>query len=325
MVLFGAAVAVAMAEIGNAFMVGCDRIRQQAVITGTSSWIYALLLVVVWATGSLSVMVAAATWAIAQLLRAIFVLTRSARGIGFGRPRASVLRESIAFGARAWVGSIARFLNFRVDQLLMAFIASASALGIYAVAVNAAEVLLYFPSTTAVALMPLAARSDPLRRVDVVLRAFRSSAVVTAGGAIVAALLGPMLIPAVFGTQYAGSVTPFLWLLPGALGFAAMGVFSSALVASSLPGRSSTGPVVSLVVGLALALALIPPYGASGAAAASTLAFLAGGLAALTVYRRHTSFAWSALLLPRRGDLDVVRALVPRLRPSPRVARPRKG
>jgi O-antigen/teichoic acid export membrane protein len=98
-----------------------------------------------------------------------------------------------------------------------------------------------------------------------------------------------------------------------------MGVFSTALVASSLPGRSSTGPVVSLVVGLTLALTLIPPYGPSGAAAASTAAFLAGGLAALATYRRHAPFAWSSLLLPRRGDLDVFRALVPR------VARPGKG
>jgi len=222
-----------------------------------------------------------------------------------------VLRESIAFGARAWIGSMARFLNFRIDQLLMAFIASASALGVYAVAVNGAEVLLYFPSTTAVALMPLAARSDPLDRIDVVLRAFRSAALVTAVGAVVAAIIGPTLIPLVFGTAYDGSVAPFLWLLPGALGFAAMGVFSSALVASSLPGRSSAGPVVSLVVGLLLALLLIPMYGPSGAAAASTFAFLLGGLASLAVYRRHASFAWSSLLLPRRGDLDVLRALVP--------------
>jgi O-antigen/teichoic acid export membrane protein len=318
-VLAGAAVAVAAAEIGNAFLLGCDRVRQQAVITASSSWIYALLLVLVWASGSLSVVVAAAAWAVAQSLRALWVLSRSLRGLGLSRPSGTVLRESIVFGSRAWIGSIARFLNFRVDQLLMAFIASASALGIYAVAVNAAEVLLYFPSTTAVALLPLAARSDPLRRVEVVLRAFRSAALVTTAGALVAAILGPALIPLVFGTDYDASVTPFLWLLPGAVGFAAMGVFSSALVASSLPGRSSTGPVVSLVVGFALALTLIPPYGPSGAAAASTLAFLAGGLAALATYRRHAPFAWSSLLLPRRGDLDVFRALVPR------VARPGKG
>lgn len=306
-----AAAAVASAEVGNAFMLGCDRVRQQAVITGSSSWIYALLLVLVWASASLTVALAALAWAIAQSTRLVWVLARSLQGVGFERPSSATLRESVAFGIRAWVGSLARFLNFRADQLLMAFIAPATALGIYAVAVNAAEVLLYFPSTTAVALMPLAARSGAAARVDLVLRAFRSAALLTVAGAIVVAIIGPPLIPVVFGDDYQASTTPFLWLLPGAVGFAAMSVFSSALVASSLPGHSSLGPVVSLLTGLPLALALIPEYGPTGAAAASTVAFLTGGIASLALYRRHASFRWSTLALPRRGDLDVVRALVP--------------
>ena len=310
-VLVVAATAVAAAEVGNAFMLGCERVRQLAVITGSSSWIYAVLLVLVWASASLTVALAALAWAIAQSVRVVWVLSRSLRGIGFERPSTAVLRESIAFGIRAWVGSLARFLNFRADQLLMAFIAPATALGIYAVAVNAAEVLLYFPSTTAVALMPLAARSGAAARVDLVLRAFRSAALLTVAGAVVVAIVGPPLIPVVFGNDYEASVTPFLWLLPGAVGFAAMSVFSSALVASSLPGNSSPGPVVSLVTGLALALALIPGYGPTGAAAASTVAFLVGGIVSLALYRRHASFRWSTLVLPRRGDLDIVRALVP--------------
>ena len=72
-----------------------------------------------------------------------------------------------------WIGSLARFLNFRLDQVLMGFIATEAALGTYAVAVNASEVLLYLPSATAVALMPLVARSGQLAQVDLVLRAFR--------------------------------------------------------------------------------------------------------------------------------------------------------
>jgi O-antigen/teichoic acid export membrane protein len=204
----------------------------------------------------------------------------------------------------------------------MGFIATESALGFYAVAVNASEVLLYLPSTTAVALMPLAARSHPRARPDVVLRAFRSAALLTAAGVIVAAGVGPPLIPLVFGAAYKSSVAPFLWLLPGALGFVAMGVFSSALVASSLPGRSSLGPVVSLAVGLPLAVTLIPEFGPSGAAAAASLAFLAGGLVSLAMYRRHAPFGWSSLLLPRRGDLDVVRALALPLRRALSMRRP---
>ena len=320
-VLVAATVAVAIADVGYAFLLGCDRIRGQALITATSSWLYALLLAAAWVAGWLTVVGAALIWAIAQSLRALWVLGHSARGIGFSRPCGSLLRESIAFGTRAWIGSLARFLNFRFDQVLMGFIATESALGVYAVAVNASEVLLYLPSATAVALMPLVASSSPQVQVDLVLRAFRSAALITAAGMILAAVVGPQLLPLVFGPEFQSSVAPFLWLLPGALGFAAMGVFSSALVASSLPGRSSFGPVVSLILGLGLAVALIPAFGPSGAAAAASIAFLAGGMTSLAVYRRRAPFEWSSLALPRRGDLDVLRALALPLRRAPGMRR----
>ena len=275
---------------------------------------YALLLTALWAVGAVSVVLAALAWAIAHLVRASWVLRRSAEVAGLARPSVTLLLESLAFGIRAWTGTLARFLNFRADQVLMGFIATESTLGVYAVAVNASEVLLYLPSTTALALLPAVSRSDPGARSELVLRGFRSAALITLAGMIVALLLGPTLLPVVFGAEFDASVTPFLLLLPGALGFVAMAVFSSGLAASALPGRSSLGPVVSLVLGLTTALLLIPAYGASGAAAASSIAFLAGGAVSAALYRRSAPFDWSLLVLPRRGDLDVLLALARPLR-----------
>jgi O-antigen/teichoic acid export membrane protein len=168
-------------------------------------------------------------------------------------------------------------------------------------------------------LLPLIARTEPARRGEETLRAFRSVVFVTAAGVAAAALLGPVILPAVFGDPFQESVGPFLWLLPGTFGFAASAVFSNALVGSSSPGLSSLGPMVSLVVGIGLDLALIPPFGATGAAAAASAAFLAGGATALVTYRRVSPFTWRALLVPRRGDLDVLKALAgPLMRIGPR-------
>ena len=94
---------------------------------------------------------------------------------------------------------------------------------------------------------------------------------------------------------------------------------ANALVGSSSPGLSSLGPIVSLTVGFALDLALIPTHGATGAAAAASAAFLVGGATALFTYRRVSRFTWRALLVPHRGDLDVLAALAgPLLRMRPR-------
>jgi O-antigen/teichoic acid export membrane protein len=315
-------VASAAGEVGYFFLLGVERLRQLAYITGCASWVYAGLVLALWAGPGLTVGRAALAWTATEGLRAVVLISLSSRATQLGRPRPRLLGESIAFGLRLWVGSLARFLNYRTDQILMGFIASEAALGLYAVAVNAAEVLLYLPSSAATALLPLIARTDRERRAEETLRAFRSVVFVTAAGVAAAALLGPVLLPAVFGEAFQESVEPFLWLLPGTFGFAASAVFSNALVGSSSPSLSSLGPIVSLIVGFALDLVLIPRFQATGAAAAATVAFLAGGATALYTYRRLSPFTWRALLVPHRSDLDLVRAVAG---PLLRLPLPRRG
>jgi O-antigen/teichoic acid export membrane protein len=313
-VLACATLVSALGESGYFFLLGRDRIGALAAITATASWVYPVFLVALWSTVGLTVLRAALAWTAAESIRALAYLGQSKRGITLRRPDPGLLIEAVRFGSRAWVGSLARFLNFRTDQILLGLIASEAALGVYAVAVNASEVLLYLPAATATALLPIAARTEAGLRTEQALRAFRSAAVVTFGAGLAAAALGPLLLPVIFGAPFEASVTPFLWLLPGALGFTAMVVFSNALVADSSPGLSSVGPLVSLVVGIGLDLLLIPRFGAAGAAAAASAAFLAGGCAGLVVFRRRNPFAWRSLLLPRRSDFAVFGALARPLR-----------
>jgi O-antigen/teichoic acid export membrane protein len=315
-------VACAAGEAGYFFLLGEERLRQLALVTGCASWIYAALVLVLWAGPGLTVGRAALAWTATEGLRAVILISLSRRGTRLGRPNFKLLAEELGFGIRLWVGSLARFLNFRTDQILMGFIATEAALGFYAVAVNASEVLLYLPSSAATALLPLIARTERERRAEQTLRAFRSVVFITAAGVAAAALLGPLLLPAVFGDDFQKSVEPFLWLLPGTFGFAASSVFSNALVGSAAPSLSSLGPIVSLIVGLALDLLLIPSFDATGAAAAASAAFLAGGATALFTYRRLSPFSWRDLLVPRRGDLDLLRALAG---PLLRVPMPRRG
>jgi O-antigen/teichoic acid export membrane protein len=314
--------ASALSEAGYSFLEGCGRFGEWALVTASAPWLYAALVMLVWATVGLTV-----EWAVLLLVvtwagTAVALLTRSARDAGIGRPASRLLWETLRFGLRAWGGSLALFLNFRTDQILLGLLGSAAALGIYAVAVNASEVLLYLPAAIGTALVPAIAGGEPALRVERTLRVLRSLLLVTLAGVAVAALAGPLVLPLVFGQAYSGSVGPLLWLLPGALGFAVSGVFSSALLASGAPGRSSFGPLVALAVGLVLDLVLIPPYGASGAAAAASAAFLAGGLAALLAFRGREGFPASALV-PRRADVrllaGLVRSSLARARASGRV------
>jgi O-antigen/teichoic acid export membrane protein len=298
-----AIVALAVQEECFFYLQGCGWFRERALVSAAGPWGYAILLIVVWVVSGLTVTNAAVSWAAGQSLMALAVTVYCLRIAGIARPDFVLWRKMLHFGTRAWVGTMARFLNFRVDQLLMGFIATEAALGIYAVAVNASEILLYLPSAIGLVLTPVIARSGAAERVETTLRTFRILTAITTVSLIVAAILGPFLIPIAFGSAYDGAVVPFLWLLPGALGYAAMTAFSSAAIASEAPGRSSVGPFAALLVGVALDLILIPPLGADGAAIAASGAFLSGGLVALLAYKAIHPFGLRALI-PTRADVS---------------------
>jgi len=315
-------VASALADAGYMFVLGSSRFRFHAAVTVVSAWVYALAVAVVWAAAGLTVVRALGIWIAVQALKAAVLLGDSLRREGPARPDLALLRRSIAFGARAWLGSLAGAANDRLDQILIAFIATQTTLGIYAVAVNAFEILLYLPGGAATALLPLLAGAAAPSRPERALGALRSVALVTLGAMAAGALVAPALLPLVFGAEFEVSVAPFLWLLPGAIGFAAMTIFSSALMSSGAPGRSSAGPVAAVIVTVVLDLLLIPRHGASGAAVAASAASIVGGLVALFLYRRREPFGWAQLFVPRRSDLDLLRALGA---PLARAVQPRGG
>lgn len=306
-VLLGAAGLVsAVAGVGDSYLIGRGRIATSSTVTAILPWVYALGLGSAWALRGLSVDIALLVWIGAYAGWAAVVIAISARQVGFDRPSVPVLQEMIAFGSRAWIGSLSKLLNYRVDQILLGVIATEAALGYYAVAVNASEVLLQLPSATATALVPILARSASGERLQRTLVTFRILLLIAIIEVVAAAVAGPFLLPVVFGHQYHASIAPFLWLLPGTLGFVASDVFAGALLAQSTPGLSSLASAVALVLGVGLDLLLIPRFGASGAGAAASAAFLAGGITALTAYRRHHRFGLRSLA-PGRADL---RALI---------------
>ena len=297
--------------VDDNFLIGCGRLREAAAISAGGGWLYAAALVVALATVGLSVDSAVVAWVAAHVAWAAVLATVGVRIGGLRPPSLRLLAESVRFGARAWLGGVSLLLNARLDQILVGVIASDVALGLYAVAVNGAEILLFLPTAIATSLLPTVAREQDVPSVDRTLRTFRSAAVLALGTMVVAAGLGWIAIPAVFGADFEGSVEPFMWLLPGALGYTALSIFSNSLLASRAPGLSSLGSATALGAGLALDLALIPAFGASGAAAAASAAFLAGGAAAAALYRSTTGFRWRDAV-PTGEDVTFLRRVAER-------------
>jgi O-antigen/teichoic acid export membrane protein len=301
-----------VADIFLGFLLGCQRYRAVPLVAA-SSWLYAGLVSAAAVLGRLDVTVAAGSFAFSTVFGGVLLFAAATRGALPSRPDTDLAREALHYGVRAWPGSMAAAVNFRLDQILVAYMAGETALGIYATAVNVSELLLYLPNAAAVALTPATAAASRSVQVAATLRAFRVVMVLTGVIAVPAAVLGPVLIPLVFGAPFEPSVMPFLFLLVGTFGWAGVSVFSGGLLAAATPGRSAIGLVTSLVTGLLLDLALIPPFGATGAAVAASAAFFAGAVATIATYRHLTRFRLTALV-PRRDDVVTLWQLIGRVR-----------
>ena len=312
LILVAATTGAASAAAGYAFLQGTSRFGPYARVQASSAWVYAAALAVLQLTVGLTVVRAAVVWTLAQGLSGLVLLVAAASEVGVARPDFGVLRKSVHFGVRAWIGSLSHLLNARTDQIITGIISTEATLGIYAVAVNSGELLYYLASAAATALLPAVVASDPTIRVERTLRVYRALALLTLIGMVAAAALGPVMLPLVFGPRYRPAVGPFLILVPSAIGYATMGLFSRAALGSLAPVRASLGPLAALVIQTALDLILIPRSGASGAAIAATAGLFVGGAVSVSLYRSHSSFAWR-LLLPRRRDLGELRELARRL------------
>ncbi len=315
------AIASAVSAAGMAFLTGCGLWRTQSIISAASPWLYALLLGLTWGWRVLNVESALAVWVTMYVVWSVAVIIASVRQTPLGRPSAELLRSALKFGVRAWVGSVTGLLNYRMDQVLMGFIATAAALGVYAVSVNTSEILLILPSAAATALLPFLTRSDVRSHADRTLRAFRILGVSSLGMMLAAGVFGPILVPLIFGSDYQSAVVPFLWLIAGTLGYVASSVFASALLSISSPGLASVAPIASLAIGTALDFALIPSLGATGAAIAATVAFYVAGCVSFFAYRWRVRFSYD-LLVPRRSDLDLTRVVIMRVMRSSSLLRP---
>jgi len=232
------------------------------------------------AVGLLSVATAVSTWVGGQMVAtAILVWYVSVRLAGFGRPSLPLARRTLAFGVKSHAGRIMLLGNYRLDQWIVGAVSGARELGLYSVAVAWAEALWHLPTALSAVQRPDLVRSSKREAVRLAERVFRVSALATILFAAVLALAAPILCVWFFGSSFRGAVGELRILAIGALGVVAMKQLGSALTARQRPTLASAAIGVSFVCTVILDIVLIPPYGGTGAAIASSLAYTAGGIA----------------------------------------------
>jgi O-antigen/teichoic acid export membrane protein len=230
-----------------------------------------------------------------------------------GPAPAGQLRRAISFGIKGYGANTLQLVNYQLDMFVLAAVASAAAVGQYALAVSATTLVMLLPRALSAVLYPrvarLSASGDADAREMVETKSLRHVSLMVAVTTLGMAVALELLVVPVFGEDYRPAINLGLILLPGA---AAVGV--STVLAATVVGRGH--PVYSLYVTLvatpvtvAMYVTLIPWLDATGAALASTLSYLGSFLLFCLFYRRVTRRNVMPLLVPTRAEFADLRDL----------------
>jgi O-antigen/teichoic acid export membrane protein len=221
------------------------------------------------------------------------------------RPDWILFGHSLRFGAKAYLSDLLRMLTSRLDVLLVASLAVGGipAAGVYSVATSVAELLLSIPVAIRLSLFPMVAATGAAEANRLTSTACRHTMFITSTAALGFIVLGPLFIQSFYGEAFSGAAIPLLILLPGTMLLSQSMLFCSALEGRGRPGVSSICRAASLPIILILDLTLIPLYGITGAAVASTCACTVEFVIAGSIFMHYSNMPWKKVLVFRGSDL----------------------
>ena len=276
-------IALDAALIGSGHAGSANLVRIAVPVTALVLYVGAAI-----ATGRSGAVVAVSAWVLGRLTGFGLSIWLSIRRIGiagWARARRTAPRL-LRYGLPAHVGSLADLPIRRFDTLMLGASRGATELGVYTAAVNGAEVMFYLPTAVSSVLLPAAASLDRQAARSLTRKVLMIVVAGTSAAAAVVVLGAPVLVRVLFGSEFADSVLPLQILALALVGTSIRIVLKSALLAQRRGGLSSAMTLATLVTIVALDLALIPRYGAVGAAAASAGAYWVGAALMYLAFRR---------------------------------------
>ncbi len=230
----------------------------------------------------------------AAALAAALLLRRGLRP--FPRFHRTVAVDSIRFGLRGHIGRISNMLTWRLDVMLLSFLAPVEVVGNYAVASKVAELFRPVSASLTFVLRPMIAalpvEQARQKGIDLYRRYFLGNLVAVT----LMAFAGGPLILRLFGPEFAPAVPAFQILLFGLAALGASGVLNGFNVGIGKPEFNSYTALAGMIVTVVGDFALIPTYHLMGAAVVSSAAYTVKAIALTTLFMSHSGVSFAQLV-----------------------------
>ncbi len=296
--------AAAVNCIAAGYAVGIRRVRATTTITVATTLLNIALVGSGFLLVARSPWVAIVAWVVTLnvvALAAAVIVSTHARSIASGKPVS--VREYVHFASKTGVTNLVSLLNYRGDLYVVAVLTSVAALGLYSVAVSAAETLLIATQSAALAVSPHVGSMDRKAAADLTARCVRNNMLVAGVLCTLLFIVAPDLVGFLYGENFLPLVPAMRVLLIGvvalSLGSPVSSYFTLKLGKPEIPLWLAG---FSAATCIAVAIILVPMMGITGAAIASTVAYLVGQAAGIAVFARGAGVGFRRLLLPTLDD-----------------------
>lgn len=210
--------------------------------------------------------------------------------------------EMLRFGGKSHPDILFQQILMRSDYLLIGLLLDSEALGYYAMASAAAELLIIVPEAVTTPLMKrLLQQGEGIDELTPL--ALRLTGTAMLAACLSMAVVGEWLIVLLFGSAYQPAYPALVALLPGIFSLCYASILHLDLLGKRRPGALSVMAGVAAAINLSLTFFLIPHWGIVGAAYASSLAYSLLALGMLCLYCRLSGVAFANTLLILPSDL----------------------
>jgi len=210
----------------------------------------------------------------------------------------AVLWQDIRLGVRLWLSGVMGLANLRLDVLVMTMFFTARDIGLYSAANNVMLPVSSIPAAIALITTSKAARmqvqSGPGSATAAIWRSSRQAFILALAGGLALAVVAPVVVPLLLGEAYRPSI-PIIWILiTGYVARSVMGVVVAGANGMRRPRAGYVSEGLGLAATLILLPVLLPRWGITGAAVASSVSYClaaAGSLWWLLLARRSSMVA----------------------------------
>ena len=239
------------------------------------------------------------SWALARLVVGLVVLARFWSEATQGQQDWSPLRRDIPFIAIIGLANLVGLMNYRVDLFLVEHYLGLASTGVYSIAIMVAELLWLLSSAVTQAAYARIGLPDRDTAARLVVRIVHGNLMVLLLAAPALYLAARFVLPWLLGPAYGDASLLLVILLPGVLSYGAASPLSAYF--TNHAGRPQVPALVaglSMLINVALCVALIPRIGIIGGAVATTVSYVISVIVLLLLFARHAGISAAVLAKP---------------------------